>query len=104
MFHRSREKVQAVEDALDGAVAIAWDGCHKIYVIGDAEARAHHEEVGGRPIDLDEHLVTSTGLTRERAAMLMIGAWCDGSCALRFVQRVDGATPPKYTTVIAQSF
>ena len=72
-----------VEDAVDDALLIAFDGCHKIYLAMDEEQvewfRAHYN---GR--DCDD--LNFTGTPQEMLAKLK--QWWDDSCGLRFISAV----------------
>lgn len=71
-----------VEQALlDGAKGIAFDTCHKIYVLMDDEQMAQMKEYEYDP------LISAEGhTTDELLSMLM--EWYDDSCMLRFIQSV----------------
>lgn len=71
-----------VEQALlDGAKGIAFDTCHKIYVLMDDEQMAQMKEYEYDP------LIPAEGhTTDELLGMLM--EWYDDSCMLRFIQSV----------------
>lgn len=87
---------EKVRRSLGSADSIAWDGCHKIYVLMDADRTADMEECGYDPVlpvtDADQALAT-------------IREWWDNSCALRFVsavKTVDGDANDGFTDLIAQ--
>jgi hypothetical protein len=66
---------------LDGAKGIAFDGCHKIYVLMDDEQMAEMKECGYDP------LIPAEGhTTDELLSMLM--EWYENSCGLRFISAV----------------
>jgi hypothetical protein len=66
---------------LDGAKGIAFDGCHKIYVLMDDEQMAEMKECGYDP------LIPAEGhTTDELLGMLM--EWYENSCGLRFISAV----------------
>jgi hypothetical protein len=75
-----------VEDAVQDAKAIAWDTCHKIYVLMDDEQVALM-----RTYEYDP-LITSDEMTPTQM-LETIKKWFDESCGLRFVSSV--ATNPK---------
>jgi hypothetical protein len=66
---------------LDGAKGIAFDGCHKIYVLMDDEQMAEMREFGYDP------LIPAEGHTPEEL-LETIRDWYEDSCSLRFVQAV----------------
>lgn len=91
-----------VSDKLDfftaDAKAIAWDGCHKIYVLMDDEQVALMRDYGY------DTLITSDEMTpSEMSAKVM--EWFDESCELRFISAVhtDHDNPNNgFTDIISQ--
>jgi len=74
-----------VEDALQSANLIAWDGCHKIYLAMDEE-----QEQWFRENYKEEEDTTSCNFVGSAQEMLkMIQRWWEFSCSLRFVQSVE---------------
>jgi hypothetical protein len=71
-----------VEDSLYEAKAIAWDTCHKIYVLMDDEQVALMREYGYDPI-----------ITKDNAdsdeMLALVKEWYEDSCSLRFVSAVE---------------
>lgn len=70
-----------VEDALLSADSIAWDGCHKIYVLMDAQQTSEMREYEYDP------LITREQMSPEEMLDTIKG-WWDDSCDLRFVDAV----------------
>jgi hypothetical protein len=70
-----------VEVAVEMAKGIAFDTCHKIYVLMDDEQMAQMEEYGYDP------LIPSSSMTPEQM-LTTIKQWYSNSCGLRFVQAV----------------
>lgn len=70
-----------VEVAVEMAKGIAFDTCHKIYVLMDDEQMAQMEEYGYDP------LIPSSSMTPEQM-LTTIKQWYANSCGLRFVQAV----------------
>lgn len=66
---------------LDGAKGIAFDGCHKIYILMDDEQMAEMKAFGYDP------LIPAEGNTPEEL-LETIRDWYEDSCSLRFVQAV----------------
>ena len=66
---------------LDGAKGIAFDGCHKIYILMDDEQMAEMKEFGYDP------LISAEGNTPEEL-LETIRDWYEDSCSLRFVQAI----------------
>lgn len=71
-----------VEDALDECKGIAWDTCHKIYILMDDEQVAQMREYEYDPI------ITSDEKTPAEMFEIVKG-WFDESCFLRFVDAVS---------------
>lgn len=73
----------AVEEYLDDAVLIAFDGCHKIYLAMDEEeAQFFRSNYNGEGCD-DRNFTGSPSEMLET-----VRSWWDDSCPLRFVQAV----------------
>ena len=69
----------AVADALESAKAIAWDECHKIYILMDDQ---QVEETRNYPV-----LITKDEMT-ENVMLITVQEWYRTSCGLKFVQSV----------------
>jgi len=87
---------RAVHAALLGATGIAWDGCHKIYVLIDEHQFSLMDGYGYtrllRVTDPDKSLETVQG-------------WFEQSCGLRFisaVRSVEGDPNKGFTGLIEQ--
>lgn len=72
-----------VEEALDDALLIAWDGCHKMYVALDDEQAQWFR---------DNYPHTYEASPDDM--MVMLRSWWDNSCPLKFVQSVETTTNP----------
>ena len=70
-----------VEDRVSDAKAIAWDTCHKIYLLMDDEQVELMREYGYDP------LITSAEAD-PYAMFEILKNWYDDSCGLRFIQAV----------------
>jgi len=70
-----------VEDALKDAKGIAFDTCHKIYVLLDDEQMALMKEYGYDP------LISSEEMNPEQM-LEVVRQWYSMSCMLRFVSAV----------------
>lgn len=83
-------------EAIEGAHAITWDKCHKIYISADAETTAEFKE-WDYSITLIEPEVDAAETLQE---------WYDDSCPLRFIQKVSKRRspdlPPEFESVISQ--
>ncbi len=66
-----------VEDAVPHAKGICWDGCHKIYVLMDAEQVRLSESYGYDVI-----------VVPWPTMLVMLREWYDASCGLRFIEAV----------------
>lgn len=81
-----------VSVALPDAKAIAWDTCHKIYVLMDDEQVVLMREYGyGAEPDTDS-LITADQATPQEM-LEQIRKWYEESCGLRFVQAVSTTYP-----------
>jgi hypothetical protein len=83
----SKPDWDSVEDALEDAKGIAWDTCHKIYVLMDDEQVALMREYEYDPLITSDEMSDGEMLDK-------IIEWYDQSCGLRFVQAVT--TNPTY--------
>ena len=73
-----------VEEALENAHLIAFDGCHKIYVAMDeTEAEWFRNNYNGT--NCDDRIYEGT----EHAMLLKLQEWWRESCPLRFIQAVQ---------------
>jgi hypothetical protein len=96
-----------VQGELDEAKGIAFDGCHKIYILMD-HAQVHEMAGYGYGHDDGSHLITEQSMTP--AEMLVtIKKWYEGSCGLEFVQSVttvrEGEDPNKgFEDIIPQGY
>jgi len=91
---------ETVEKAVPDALALAWDGCHKIYLAMDAEEVAKFESYGYREGGAQ---MWSGGSPEE--AMGVLREWYADSCGLRFISavRTDTENPNAgFTSLIAQ--
>lgn len=94
-----------VEIVLPHAKAIAFDGCHKIYVLMDKEQVAKMTTYGYGDDD-GSYLLTADKLSK--AEMLdTLERWFDDSCSLRFINAVssvpEGTDPNEgFVDLIAQ--
>lgn len=92
------EQWAKVEVATEMAKGIAFDNCHKIYVLMDDAQMAQMEEWGYDP------LIPSSSMTPKQM-FTTIKQWYGESCMLRFVdavRSVDGDPNEGFTTLIPQ--
>ena len=90
--------IEQIEETLATADSIAWDGCHKIYILMDNEQTNLMREYGY------EYLYTKEDVT-EQDMLNMVSNWYEDSCQLRFVQAVATSNDPKddgFRTLIGQ--
>lgn len=76
------EKFDLVRERLVDAKAIAWDTCHKIYLLMDDEQVELMRGYGYDP------LITKDDATSEQMFDLL-QKWFDESCSLRFIDAVN---------------
>jgi hypothetical protein len=71
-----------IKGRLSEAEAIAWDNCHKIYILMDSEQVELMRGYGYDPIITNEEMNPDDmfGLVQE---------WYEDSCSLRFIQAVS---------------
>lgn len=70
-----------VGETLSDAKGIAFDGCHKIYILMDDEQMAEMKEFGYDPLLSAEDYTANEMLETIRD-------WYEDSCSLRFVQAI----------------
>jgi hypothetical protein len=88
-----------VLDSVQEAKAIAWDTCHKIYVLMDDEQVQKMIEYGYK-----DDMLTKDELTIEQM-MNTLEDWYANSCGLRFidaVKTVEGDPNEGFTTLVGQ--
>lgn len=99
--------------SLRNAQGIAWDGCHKIYVLMDEPQMAQMREYGyGEDGDfliyidhLDAGNPDRSRARLEGVALATLREWFDDSCGLRFINAVEtikGDPNDGFTTLIGQ--
>lgn len=69
---------------LNQATSIAWDGCHKIYILMDEQE--HQKMIGYGYGDDDSMLVRIDGDIHFAFGLLQ--SWYDNSCELKFIHAV----------------
>jgi hypothetical protein len=77
-----------VKQALDGAVSICWEGCHKIYIARDQESHKQQKSFGYDTVPVDE------------TSLQTLFEWFSTSCGLRFIQAI--ANSDDFQNVIPQ--
>ena len=71
-----------VYDRIGSAEGIAWDTCHKIYLLMDREQVELMREYGY------EQLITTDQMSTDEM-FLLVEDWYENSCSLRFIQAVS---------------
>ena len=71
-----------VYDRINNAKAIAWDTCHKIYILMDSEQVDLMKGYGYDP------LITTDQMSADEM-FLLVDDWYDSSCSLRFIDAVS---------------
>lgn len=77
----------AVYAATDNAKAIAWDGCHKIYLAMDDEQVRQFKSYGYGQDDDGSVLIMEEGVGSE-AMYAYLMDWYEVSCFLKFISAV----------------
>lgn len=88
-----------IDEYLVEAKAIAWDTCHKIYILMDDEQVSKMIEHG-----YEDDMLKATDLTPEEM-MNTLEDWYANSCGLRFIEAVrtvEGNPNEGFTSLIAQ--
>jgi hypothetical protein len=85
------------------AKAIAWDTCHKIYVLMDDEQVALMRSYGYGDEPDPDSLITSDELSSKEMSEKVM-EWYQRSCALRFINAVHTTPNPNdgFITIIGQ--
>ena len=71
-----------VYDRINNAKAIAWDTCHKIYILMDSEQVDLMKGYGY------DSLITTDQMSADEM-FLLVEDWYDSSCSLRFIDAVS---------------
>jgi hypothetical protein len=71
-----------INDRVGSAKAIAWDNCHKIYILMDTEQVELMKEYGYEP------LITADQMSGDEMFNQVI-EWYEDSCSLRFIDAVS---------------
>lgn len=71
-----------VYDRIGSAEGIAWDTCHKIYLLMDREQVELMRGYGY------EQLITTDQMSTDEM-FLLVEDWYDNSCSLRFIEAVS---------------
>lgn len=99
---KQKELWATVDDHANRALAIAWDGCHKIYLLMDeTQVMEMRRRRYGKDND-GSALVTGTSKKEMRS---LVHLWYEASCGLRFIHAVatsGGDCVDDFTTLISQ--
>jgi hypothetical protein len=74
--------LQKVKDALEEAVSITYEGCHKIYICMDQASHDQQVEWG-----YTMTMVNDDAEFKDEAMDILSG-WWEGSCGLRFISTI----------------
>jgi hypothetical protein len=74
--------------AINYAKGVAWDTCHKIYLLMDDEQVSKMREYGYGDEQDPDSLITREQMTADEM-LETVKKWFDDSCGLRFVQSVE---------------
>ncbi len=90
------DKLSELDEYLANAKGIAWDNCHKVYIMMDNQEVAMMREYGYDP------LITSDEMTP--AEMLgTVLKWYNDSCGLRFIEATStGDYGTEFYSVMSQ--
>lgn len=101
---RQRELWDDVRSAVDRARGIAFDGCHKIYVLMDDEQMDEQKRLGYGD-GTDASVLVPRAYGTPTGLMVVLREWFSRSCGLRFIQSIEtNRTDPNagFTDLIAQ--
>lgn len=71
-----------INDRVGSAKAIAWDNCHKIYILMDNEQVELMREYGYAPIIMADQMSSDEMFNQ-------VIEWYEDSCSLRFIDAVS---------------
>lgn len=74
--------LELIKEKLSKAEAIAWDNCHKIYILMDSEQVELMRSYGYDPLITNEQMNPDEMFNE-------ISEWYEDSCSLRFVQAIS---------------
>ena len=74
-----RPFLERVQDAVDGAMSIGWEGCHKIYVARDLKSHDQQTDYGYEMLPVKD----------VDSAVAQLFEWWERSCGLRFIQVIE---------------
>lgn len=79
------KNIPLIKDFLRSAPAIAFDGCHKIYIALDDQQVRRFEDYGYNE-DISSMIYAHDASREDMLAKLV--EWYDNSCSLRFIEAV----------------
>lgn len=89
------KNLELIQERVSEAKAIAWDNCHKIYLLMDNEQVEVMRGYGYEP------LITNKEMTPEEM-VATLERWYEDSCGLKFIQAVS--TEMGFEDLIKQDF
>jgi hypothetical protein len=97
---------QVIKAVMD-CEGVAWDGCHKVFVLMDKEQveRLRHYGYGDKTDVENGDSRLETADTMKRSEMYaLVKEWYDQSCMLKFVQSIaTGDAGEEYGNLVPQS-
>lgn len=75
-----------VEEALENAEGIAFEGCHKIYILMDQKQMELMKEYGYAE---EGSFLIPTGEITKAEMLVVLKDWYEKSCALKFIEAVE---------------
>lgn len=68
-----------LKDALETAISISWEGCHKIYIAMDQQSHEGQIECGYHPVMVSD----------KEKALDTLYEWWEAACGLRFISAIS---------------
>ena len=96
---RTMKAFVEIEERVDEIVALAWDGCHKIYLALDQQEAESFRRLGYGDDSTSEFLWAGTLSTTE--ILDVVQQWYFESCGLVFINTVKGGN---FEDIIPQIF
>jgi hypothetical protein len=98
MMSKLISNLHEIENYVDNAKGIAWDTCHKVYILMDDQEVEQSRKYGYDP------LITSDEMTPAEMLYTVL-EWYEDSCGLRFIQATRTTdTGTEFFDVVPQFF
>jgi len=90
-------KLYELEEAINLADSIAFDGCHKIYLLNDEKQTNQMREYEY------EHIITAAE-SNPYDMFEQVRTWYDNSCGLKFIYAVESVedSDPEFYSIVSQ--